>query len=142
MKPDLPIKDSGDRRQYDTGAQRDRAQGKGRYDLISPIFLERLALHLEKGASKYNDRNWEKGMPLNDYIDSALRHICQYLGGLRDEDHLAAVAFNIMGLIHTEEMIERSRLPSSLNNMPDYTNLKYKKEKTVFDNAGVKKWQE
>ena len=38
------LDDSGERQQYATGAVRDLATGKGRYDLISPIALRRLAL--------------------------------------------------------------------------------------------------
>lgn len=114
------IKDSGHRRKYPTGAQRDRAQGKGKYVLVSPVFLERLAKHLEAGALKYNDRNWEKGMPLQDFWDSAVRHLFQYLEGQRDEDHLAAAAFNVMGLMHTEEMVKRGVLPKMLADLPNY----------------------
>lgn len=32
------------------------------YHLISPLFLEGLALVLKDGANKYGERNWEKGM--------------------------------------------------------------------------------
>ena len=62
---DFVTKDSGERRQFNTGAQRDVVTDKGRYDLISPIMIERLAKLLQRGAEKYNDRNWEKGMPLS-----------------------------------------------------------------------------
>ena len=51
------LKDSGDRQVFDSGAQRDRQGGKGRYDLISPYAVERLAIILERGAKKYNERN-------------------------------------------------------------------------------------
>jgi hypothetical protein len=44
----------------------------------------------------------------------------RYQQGKRDEDHLAAIMFNAMALIHYEEMIERGRLPAELNDMPDY----------------------
>ena len=108
------IKDSGHRRTFDTGAQRDRAQGKGRYDLLSPVFIDRLARHLEAGARKYADRNWELGMPVVVFLDSALRHLFQYLAGDRDEDHLAAAAFNVQGALHTEEMCRRGVLPMTL----------------------------
>ena len=47
---DKPIKDSGGRREFSTGAQRDLAEGKGRFDLISPIFSTRLATNkIENG---------------------------------------------------------------------------------------------
>lgn len=43
------LNDSGERIVYiEGGAVREPAAGKGRYDLISPIFLHRLAQHYEK----------------------------------------------------------------------------------------------
>ena len=112
------IKDSGLRRSYVTGSVRDVRAGKGRFDLISPIALRRLAVHLENGARKYDERNWEKGQLLMDYIDSAMRHIVSYVEGYRDEDHMAAALWNIHCFIHTEEMISRGLLPNSLDNQP------------------------
>lgn len=109
------IKDSGKRAEYETGAKRDTAEGKGRFDLISPIFLTRLAKHLEGGAKKYGDRNWEKGQPLHRFLDSAFRHLVCYMMGQRDEDHLTASAWNLQGFIHTEEMIRQGKLPASLD---------------------------
>jgi hypothetical protein len=44
----------------------------------------------------------------------------KYQQGKRDEDHLAAIMFNAMALIHYEEMIERGLLPAELNDMPNY----------------------
>jgi hypothetical protein len=44
----------------------------------------------------------------------------KYQQGKRDEDHLAAIMFNAMALIHYEEMIERGLLPAELNDMPEY----------------------
>jgi len=114
------IKDSGQRQQFETGSQRDTRDGKGRYDLISPVTIRRLAQHFEKGAVKYNPRNWEKGQPLSRYVDSALRHLFDYLEGKRDEDHLAAVMWNAGCAIHTEEMIRRGLLPKELDDLPNY----------------------
>ena len=81
------LKDSGKRQEFTTGAIRDTAEGKGRYDLISPIATKRLAIVLEKGAKKYSSRNWERGMNLGRLIDSAKRHLDQFLEGNRGEDH-------------------------------------------------------
>jgi len=69
------VTDSGKRRNFGKNrAVRDIVTGKGRYDLISPIAMQRLADHYENGATKYKDRNWEKGMPLSVYLDSIERH--------------------------------------------------------------------
>lgn len=112
------VKDSGQRRESSTGSVRDRAEGKGRYDLITPIGLHRLAVHYENGARKYGDRNWERGQPVSWYIDSGIRHFFKYLAGKRDEDHLAAVAWNALGAIHTIEEVAAGRLPAEMDDVP------------------------
>lgn len=113
------VVDSGKREDFDTGSRRDTREGKGRYDLISPIFLERFAKHLENGAAKYGDRNWELGQPVMRYFDSAVRHLYKWLEGHRDEDHLSAAAWNVQCIMHTLEMIERGLLPQELDDTPD-----------------------
>ena len=114
------VKDSGKRQSFKTGSVRDTREGKGRFDLITPIGLMRLAKHYENGAIKYGDRNWEKGQPMSRYLDSAIRHIYKHLEGHRDEDHLSAGVWNLLCVIHTEEMIERGLLPKELNDLPNY----------------------
>jgi len=113
-------KDSGNRRTFESGAVRDRAKGKGRYDLLSPMAIDRLTKLYERGADKYNPRNWEKGMPISQFVDSGLRHFFNYLEGKREEDHLAAVMWNSAGAIYTEEMIKRKIFPASFDDMPNY----------------------
>ena len=98
-----PLVDSGERTVYDTGAVRERTDDKGRFDLLEPEILFRLAHHYEKGAKKYSDRNWEKGIPVSDCIDSALRHLTKYLQGWTDEDHLAACIWNIGCIMRFEK---------------------------------------
>jgi len=177
------IKDSGKRRTFDTGAQRDRGEKKGLPTLISPIFirymsgcytttdgceqsrlfaahkhiydflyaptnedilrlaaadlmaalaehvkgehrllygriyphaLRALSMHLENGAEKYSARNWEKGMPCEEYLNSLLRHLWSWIEGETDEPHPEAAVFNLMGFIHTREMVKRGLLPEGL----------------------------
>ena len=98
------VKDSGKRIDYPTGARRDTDEGKPRYDLISHHMLTRVAHHLRKGAEKYGDRNWEKGIPTWRLIASGLRHVYQYIAGDRTEDHLSAIIFNFGALVHFEEI--------------------------------------
>lgn len=60
--------------------------------------LTRLAELMARGAEKYNERNWEKGSGPEEYRrarSSAFRHFVQHLVGDRDEDHAAAVVFNV-----------------------------------------------
>ena len=121
----MKLKDSGNRRKFETGAVRDVITGKGRFDLVSPIALKRLAIHTQNGALKYSDRNWEKGIKLSSFIDSGIRHYLDFLEGKRDEDHLAASMWNAQAAIHTEELIKRGLLPKSLNDLPDYTGGKH-----------------
>jgi len=121
------VTDSGKRRKFGKNrAVRDVSTGKGRYDLISPIAMQRLADHYENGATKYDPRNWERGMPLSVYLDSMERHTNKFKEGHREEDHMSAVAWNAFGLIHTQEMIKRGLLPKEFDDLPNY--LKKKKK--------------
>lgn len=96
------IKDSGQRREFDTGAKRDMAEGKGDMVSLPNNAILRLSKHLESGAKKYGRWNYMKGIPLSSFLDSALRHIFKYLDGWDDEDHLSAAAFNILGAMEME----------------------------------------
>lgn len=149
----MPIKDSGNRRKFDSGAVRDIQEGKGRCDLMpldviakilrDPIiafiddfmqsddvlllyrviryFMEQvypdkatalleLSIHFEEGAKKYGDNNWQKGIPVSCYIDSAVRHYLKYCRGDNDERHDRAFMWNIVCCIwetskrHMEEI--------------------------------------
>jgi hypothetical protein len=113
-------KETVQKEKFSTGAQRNDANGKGKYVLVSPMALRRLAGVYERGSLAHGVRNWERGLPISRCLDSAIRHIYQYIEGLRDEDHLAQAAWNLCAAIHMEEMIERGRLPQELNDMPNY----------------------
>ena len=96
-------KDSGKREEYSTGAKRDTQEGKTRFDLIPITALTRLADLYARGAIKYDEFNWKKGIPYSRCYASLLRHLYQWAKGDRDEDHLAAVAFGIFCLLHYDE---------------------------------------
>lgn len=96
------IKDSGTRREFETGAVRDIESGKGRYDLLPWDAIHELAIHCEQGAFKYGERNCEKGIPIHSLIDSAMRHLSNYMQGCKDEPHLRAAAWNIVFAIWME----------------------------------------
>jgi hypothetical protein len=114
------VKDSGKRQFFNTGSRRDTRDGKGRYDLLPPIAIDRLARHYENGARKYGDRNWEKGQPLSRYFDSALRHLFKALAHKIDEDHLIAAVWNILAIVETQERIQLKLLPKHLDDLPKY----------------------
>lgn len=149
--PTTTIKDSGERRQFDTGCVRDIADGKGRCDLLpldviadlidyygeedyvlsnvslyiysgdkehihdaivyfqdhigwsTATMLLEVSKHYEDGARKYDERNWEKGMPLHCYIDSGVRHYIKYLRGDKDEPHDRAFVWNMLGALWTQK---------------------------------------
>jgi hypothetical protein len=146
------IKDSGARREFESGAVRDIQEGKGRCDLL-PLdvisgmykmlnedsrkarvfdlidifketgctdFLNEILLdvpsymfgsdedmilevskHFEEGAKKYGEYNWQKGIPVHCYIDSAVRHFLKFLRGDGDEPHDRAFVWNILCCIWT-----------------------------------------
>lgn len=55
-----------------------------------------VAKHFEEGAKKYGENNWQKGIPVHCYIDSAIRHYLKWLRGDMDEPHDRAFVWNIM----------------------------------------------
>jgi len=118
------LSDSGSREKFPTGAVRDIPKGKGRFDAISPIFLERLAIHMGNADEKYKDdggcRNWEKGIPCSIYWNAHIRHGNQYLMGDRSEDHLSAIAWNMMCIIHTLALVSVGLLPKELADLPNF----------------------
>ena len=151
-KTDNPhILDSGNRREFETGAVRDIQEGKGRCDLmpidviaryleddilrdigefqntgsVDPLYdalwkfaphwgnnptditaanatmLLEVAKHYEEGCIKYGERNWQKGIPVRCYIDSAVRHYMKFIRGDKDEPHDRAFCWNLLGAIWT-----------------------------------------
>ena len=114
------LKDGGEREVNETGYLREPNSGRGRYELISPIMLRRLAILYERGAEKYDSRNWEKGGKLSRFLNSALRHTLQYLEGYRDEDHLIQAIWNLTCIVHIEEMIKRGELPAEFDDLPNF----------------------
>lgn len=104
-------KDSGQRQEFETGMRRDLNTGKTRFDLVIPKLMNnpmliRWAELMTRGAVKYGERNWEKAATeaeLERYYDSAFRHFIQWYMGETDEDHAAAVFFNIQGAEYVKE---------------------------------------
>lgn len=93
------------KRKFPSGAVRDSNEGKSRPDLISPYFAERLGHRLAYGIKQgYPANNWKLGIPDEAFLESLERHLIAYKMGKTDEDHLGGVAFNLMGIIHNEEI--------------------------------------
>lgn len=70
------------------------------FESWSEMFLE-VAKHFEEGAKKYGENNWQKGIPVRCYIDSAIRHYLKWLRGDKDEPHDRAFCWNILCAIWT-----------------------------------------
>jgi hypothetical protein len=107
-------KNSGVRAELANGMVRDSETDKTDYTLAfdGPLFERWVAL-LGRGAVKYQPRNWCRALGETDvakreitkdrFKRSAIRHMMQWLRGDRDEDHAAAVIFNMNGF---EAMLE------------------------------------
>jgi len=54
------------------------------------------AKHFEEGAAKYGENNWQKGIPVWCYLDSAIRHYLKHKRGDTDERHDRAFCWNIL----------------------------------------------
>lgn len=104
-------------REFPTGATRDDDDSKVDYEgHISPFVLERYGLYMHKHARQSDGNlrasdNWQLGIPIDQYLKSALRHVIVWwklhrkplspkAGTLLLEDVLCAVMFNVMGYLH------------------------------------------
>lgn len=96
------IKDSGNRREFESGAVRDMQEGKGRMDLLPWAAIMEVSKHCENGAKKYGEHNVDRGIPTHSLCDSAARHLAKYLDGWTDEPHLLAAAWNLLWAIQME----------------------------------------
>jgi hypothetical protein len=94
-------KDSGERVEFASGMVRDVDSGKVKFHLVaSGPMLRRWAALLTRGAVKYAEDNWLKAdgeAERQRFRASAFRHFMQWYYGEDDEDHGAAVFFNING---------------------------------------------
>lgn len=114
-------KDSGERASFSTGMQRDVTTGKARFDLIHPVgqpyedqMLTRWAELMARGAEKYGDRNWEQARTVEElarFRESAYRHFQQWYHGEVDEDHAAAVMFNLQGAEYVKWRLSCRAMP-------------------------------
>jgi hypothetical protein len=108
-------KDSGERQMFSSGMVRDTTAGKIDWHRVADgPMLKRWAELLTRGAEKYPDV--EPGMPnwmlargkeeLARFRASAYRHFMQWYYHHEDEDHAAAVMFNINGFEQTKKQLD------------------------------------
>jgi len=120
---DYELPGSGKNDEFPTGAKRDSQDNKPRFDLIDEKFLYNLAIHLKRGADKYGEDNWRKGIALSRYKASLLRHIYAiFLDEDPKEDHVSAVVFNLMAMVATARMINDGELPQELGDIDEIFN--------------------
>ena len=134
------IKDSGKRENFETGAVRDIQENKGRFDLIPQRTLTALAIHYELGCKKYGDRNWEKGIPVQVFLNSATRHLAKTVEGLNDENHLISAIWNLFCAYETILRIQSEKLPESLYGLPNRVILPKVWGEDVAEVKGSRKW--
>lgn len=103
-------KDSGKRVDFKSGMRRDIADGKPRFDLIWQPGLLRLAELYARGAKKYGPRNWQLANSpeeLERFKSSAYRHFFQWFNEQDDEDHMAAVCFNLFAAEYVKDKLKK-----------------------------------
>jgi hypothetical protein len=98
-----------DTRRYESGVIRGDNTGKTDYTLAldGPLF-ERWARLLTENVESKGKRNWMNASTREDYDrfrESFLRHALSVLRGDMDEDHAAAVVFNLNGMLYTQEQL-------------------------------------
>ena len=113
-------REDGPKREFSTGAERQTAEGKGTPVLVPGDAILEVAKHFENGVEIYGARNWEKGIPLSEILNSLERHLQQEKMGLTDEPHARALAWNAMVYLATKIRIEEGLLPKELDDMPVY----------------------
>jgi len=120
-------------RTFPTGATRDSDENKLDYEgFLSPLALKRYAEYMHKhrkqadGALRASD-NWQKGIPREQYMKSAWRHMMDWWrehrgvdrdpGNMVDEETICALIFNAMGYLH-EVMASRLEMNKTLHAGP------------------------
>lgn len=103
-----------DKVHFATGAVRDNQAGKENYvETISYLALKRFAIYMTKCGEKYGLGNFKKGIPIESYEESLMRHVQKYFANKYeganiepDVDHLSAMIFNIQGILYEEEKLK------------------------------------
>lgn len=93
----------------ESGTVRSSIEGKVDYTLAldGPLF-KLWAAHMTAHASEKGRRNWMNASTEEDlerFRQSFLRHAVQFLSGDTEEDHAAAIAFNLNGILYVNERL-------------------------------------
>lgn len=110
---------------YGTGAVRDSRRGKGAQKWLPHDAVDLVSHVYEEGNIGRGWRNWENGMPLEDLLDSAKRHIARYMAGDRSEPHIPQAIWNLLNALQMSIWIWQGVRPKNLNNLPDHRHFWY-----------------
>lgn len=108
-------------REFETGATRNSDTGKLDYEgFFSPLVLKRRAEYMHKHRVQANGQlrasdNWQKGIPITEYIKSGWRHFHDWWAAHRGndvdiEEAICALMFNAEGYLH--ELLKAKQGPS------------------------------
>jgi hypothetical protein len=94
-----------------SGMRRSNTAGKTDYTLVldGPMF-ERWARHMTAAVPSKGKRNWMNASEEEDlqrFREGFLRHAVQWLRGDDDEDHAAALFFNVTGVEYVKDQLGR-----------------------------------
>ena len=102
-------------RKFKSGSIRDS-------DLDKPDFIETVSWtafrkfgeYMTGKKSRYGAGNFKKGIPIESYEQSLVRHLQKYLENKyengnqeREEDHISAIIFNACGILHEQERLTK-----------------------------------
>lgn len=95
--------DPMNRIEFRDGGKRDDGDRCINYGLFCPAAMRALATTFKEGEIKYGSRNWEKGIPTENYIDHALEHIFNAMSAQTTRiTELSHALWNIAAAIHNE----------------------------------------
>lgn len=97
--------------------------GKTRYDLVPPRVLKALAEIYGKGAEKYEDHNWLRGMPHATSYACLMRHLQKWWAGEdidpeSDKPHSWHILWNAAAIVEMEHRLRDGTVPSEVENRP------------------------
>lgn len=108
---------------YKTGATRDSRRGKGRLVWMPWDALFCISRIYEEGNLGRGWRNWEAGMPVEDLLDSSIRHLTQHVSGHRSEPHLSQGCWNAINALQMSIWIWEGLRDPELGRLPDHRHL-------------------
>lgn len=108
-------------REFDTGATRDTEETKIDYEgFLSPLVIEAYGRYMDRHRRTprglRDSDNWQKGIPLNEYMKSGFRHFHEWWSMHRKwkpdnienaEEFICALLFNASGYLHERLVAER-----------------------------------